>query len=133
MMDTKERRNWLKLLQCLWSSLVRFLYNRSPVVYLSPFWCTSHPKPKKRRKNSPLPKLFIFLKIEFSCLNIKKNLILYQKKAFLIFLKMEPAILSSSCKNKRPPPWENLLYFRKWKPPKNPFIAGNRSFLFFKG
>ena len=128
----KKGRNWLKLLQCLWSSLVRFLYNRSPVVYLSAFWRTSRPKHKKHKKNHP-PKVIYISENWIFLPSIKKILIFYRKKAFLIFLKMEPAIFSSSCKNKRTPPWENLLYFRKWKPPKNPFISGNRSFLFFKG
>ena len=52
--------------------------------------CTFKPKsPSKKQKISLQKKFLIFLEMELSSSNIKKNPIFSQKKAFLIFLEME--------------------------------------------
>ena len=47
--------------------------------------CTSQPKPKKIKKNSPRKKFLIFPETELSSSNIKTILIFSRKKVFLIF------------------------------------------------
>ena len=68
--------------------------------------------------------------MKVSSSNIKKIIIFSQKKAFLIisqkkaFLRdshMKPCTFHPSSKNKRNPPRENFLYFRKRKSQKNIF------------
>ena len=78
-------------------------------LYTASFYCTlnslkwnnlGHSPPKKR-----IP---IFWEMDFSCSNIKKILIFFQVKAFVIFLKTE-AFTSN-------PKWnfQALIFFKKW-------------------
>ena len=78
-------------------------------LYTASFYCTlnnlkwnnlGHSPPKKR-----IP---IFWEMDFSCSNIKKILIFFQMKAFVIFLKME--LFTSN------PKWNflALIFFKKW-------------------
>ena len=69
------------------------------VVHIRAIWCTSHSKPKKTKTHLPEKKFIIFLGSELLSSIIKKILILFkkkaffiisQKKAYLIFPKMEP-------------------------------------------
>ena len=46
----------------------------------------------------------------------EKFLMFSQKKAFLIFVEIEPTLSSLSLRNKKNSPRENFLYFRKQKP-----------------
>ena len=78
-------------------------------LYTASFYCTlnslkwnnlGHSPPKKR-----IP---IFWEMDFSCSNIKKILIFFQVKAFVIFLKTEPFTSN--------PKWnfQALIFFKKW-------------------
>ena len=51
--------------------------------------------------------------------NIKKILIVFQKKAFLRFQEMEPCTFLTKLKDQKDPTPENFLCFRKQKPRKN--------------
>ena len=56
--------------------------------------------------------------MELSDSKIKKFLTFSQKKAFLIFLEMEPSTFSAQArKNKKINPDKKFLYFRKWNFP----------------
>ena len=50
--------------------------------------------------------------MELSCSNSKKILIFSLKKAFLIFLEMEPCTFQPKLEKQKNPPWENFLYLR---------------------
>ena len=54
--------------------------------------------------------------MELSGSNIKKSLYSLKRKLFLYFRKRNPEIFSPGSKNKRTPPRENLLYFKKQRP-----------------
>ena len=64
--------------------------------------------------------------------SFKRKLFLYflKRNVFLYFPKWNPALISPNPKNKRNPPWEKFLYFRKQKPPKT--LSGNRKLLIFQ-
>ena len=106
------------------------------VVYLRATWCTFQPKPQKIKKIYREKKFLIFRERELSNSKIKKFLILSQKKAFLIFSQKIPLHVPVwAHKNLL---WKNFLYFLKkapnflkWKPRKNPYVSGNRPFLYF--
>ena len=59
--------------------------------------------------------------MELSSSNIKKIIIFSQKKTFLRDSHMKPCTFHPSSKNKRNPPRENFLCFRKQKSQKNIF------------
>ena len=60
------------------------------VVYYVAIWCTFQSKLEKTKKNPPPKKFLIFREMELSNSKIKIFIIFSQKKAFLIFLEMEP-------------------------------------------
>ena len=82
---------------------------------------------KKKPQNKNPKQIVIFLEAALSSSNIKKNPYIFQKKKlFLYFQKRNPALFIPIPKNKRTPPRENLLFFRKRNPLKIP-ILGNRN------
>ena len=72
--------------------------------------------------------------MELSNCNIKKFLIFYQKKAFLIFPGIEPCTFSSQAqKIEKNPSRENFLYLKKRKPQRNLlYFLKRKLFLYFK-
>ena len=87
----------------------------------------------KTKKNPPLKKFLIFPKMELSSSNINKILAFPQKKAFLIFPEIEPCTFQPKLENKKNPPGEHFLYFRKQKP-RQIFldILKRKLFLYFR-
>ena len=66
--------------------------------------------------------------MELSSSNIKKNSLYFiKRKHILCSRKRNPALFSPSPQNKRTLTQENLLYFRKQNPPKNPYISVKRN------
>ena len=66
---------------------------------------------------------------------LKRKLFLYflKRKLFLYFRKWNPALFTPSSKNKRNPPQENFLYFRKRKPRKISYIFSKESCSYVSG
>ena len=73
---------------------------------------TFHPKPTKKIHQN---KFFVFPEMEVSRSDIKKFLYFIKRKHLLYFQKRSSVLFSPSSKNKRTPPQENLLCFRKQK------------------
>ena len=109
------------------------------------------PSPKKLKKNPYPQKFLIFREMKLFALILKKilyflkrKLFLYflkksfflhfiNKKLFLYFLKWRPALFTPNSKNKRNPPRENFLYFRKRKPRKISCVFLKECFCYISG
>ena len=102
-------------------------------------WRTSQPNPPPPpKKKSPPEKnslyfrkwIFLALILKKFLYSLKRKLFLYflKRKLFLYFQKRNPALFRTSSKNKRNPPRENSLYFRKWKPQN----GNSKKLLFFQ-
>ena len=59
--------------------------------------------------------------------NIKKILIVFQKKAFLRFQEMEPCTFLTKLKDQKDPTPENFSCFKKRKPKQISYTSGNRN------
>ena len=93
-------------------------------------WRTSQPKLEHEKKNPSPKNSLIFLEMELYSCNIQNIFRPRQKNAFFIPLekkafitptqkKCNPALCSSSSKNKKIHPKKNVSYFRKRKAQKN--------------
>ena len=90
------------------------LLQRAPLYKAT--WTTFKPKPKKfNPKKIP----YISGNGTFLLQYLKKLLYLLKGKVFLYFLKWNLALFTPNSKNKRNPPQENFLRFRKRKPRRN--------------
>ena len=132
-----------KILYFLKEKVFLYFLKRSLFLYFRK-WIAALCKPKPRQmkqKNSPCKKFLIFREMELFKLKTEKK--------SLYFRKWNPALFSPRSRNKKHPPWENFLYFRKRKPRKNfwhfvkkscsyvsgkqkpekiPYTSGNRTF-----
>ena len=97
-------------------------------------WRTSQPKLEHEKKNPSPKNSLIFLEMELYSCNIQNIFRPRQKNAFFIPLekkafrtppqkKCNPALCSSSSKNKKNPPKEKRLIFQKTQSPKKLVIS----------
>ena len=111
-----------------------FFLLSSKIVYVRAIWCTLHSKPQKTKEKTPEKNSLYFQKWNFLAQIFKNFLLFPKRKVFLYFWKRNPAIFSPSPKNKRTPPQENLLYFRKPKTPQKNFMCFlKRKFSYISG
>ena len=111
-----------------------FFLLSSRVVYIRAIWRTLHLKPQKTKKKIPEKNFLYFQKWNFLAQILKNFLYIVKRKLFLYFWKRNPVTFSPSPKNKRTPLQENLLYFRKPKPPQKNFMCflKRKLFLYFR-